>query len=323
MGVLTQNDLAPLLDGCGYIEFSDRTIVELEGADAQSFLQRFCTNDIERLQPGEGCEAFLTSVRGKTLGHLLVSVEASSVVLETVAAQANTIITHLDRYVFNDRVALVERSADWRQWLLVGAGWNGRLPVAGKSLPVGTGHWILADVEGVEVRLISAPYAIETCFILRAECAAADAVAAALGALEATPCNPLGFQWQRIAAGFPWFGRDFDQGNLPQELDRNEAAISFTKGCYLGQETVARLDALGHVNRLLRGLLIEQPQGVEEGCPLQLADREVGRLTSLIEGEHCGIGLAIIRQDAAQPGTKLDVSGRRAIVRSLPMQAMP
>jgi folate-binding protein YgfZ len=114
----------------------------------------------------------------------------------------------------------------------------------------------------------------------------------------------------RVEAGFPFYGRDITEENLPQEVHRNERAISFTKGCYLGQETVARIDALGHVNRTLAGLRWDVAEIPPTGQELIVAGRVVGQITSAVWSPRYDspLSLAYLRQGQNQPGLRLDTT---------------
>ncbi|MCE9546097.1 MAG: folate-binding protein, partial [Planctomycetia bacterium] len=102
-----------LTAGVGVASLPGRTLVELTGADRQTFLHNFCTNDVRGLKPGEGCEAFITSVQGKIIAHVIISCEADRLVLDTVPGQAERIITHLDKYLIREQVVLADRTAEW------------------------------------------------------------------------------------------------------------------------------------------------------------------------------------------------------------------
>jgi folate-binding protein YgfZ len=130
------------------------------------------------------------------------------------------------------------------------------------------------------------------------------------------------FESLRIAAGTPASGRDVTEKNLPQEIDRDQRAIHFTKGCYLGQETVARLDALGHVNRMLRGLVLEGETLPEPGTPLHSGGKDAGHVTTAARSIKTGrpIALAYVRTAFLAPGTELDAGGTKAVVSCLPIE---
>jgi folate-binding protein YgfZ len=135
-------------------------------------------------------------------------------------------------------------------------------------------------------------------------CAAeeADAVRAALGVDEVSEAAA---ECARIEAGRPRLGYDMGSDTMPQEAGLNERAVSFTKGCYVGQETVARLHYRGKPNRHLRGLRLSAP--AERGTPLTLGEKEVGRLGSTCESPRLGpIALALVRREAA-PGDTVEV----------------
>ena len=137
------------------------------------------------------------------------------------------------------------------------------------------------------------------------------AVKAAVDGAGPIDVTPESFEALRIEAGTPASGREATEKNLPQELGRDDRAISFTKGCYLGQETVARLDALGHVNRLLRGLAIDADRPPEAGARLadEATGKEVGWITSAARSERTGspIALGYVRTSHAEPGTRVKV----------------
>lgn len=314
------SDTLPLPASQGsYLAWQERTLVELVGADARPFLHRFCTNDVERLQPSQGCEAFLTTVKGKTMGHLLVSARHDSVVLETVGGQAETIVQHLDRYLFDDRVELIDRSDVWTEWLLLGAPCSEWLRAEGLATPRDVGSSTTGELKGVTVVVTRTPYTLSPSVLVQVDRERADTVADWLTGTGGTVCLPDEFERERIRAGFPWFGRDFDESNLPQELDRNSQAISFTKGCYLGQETVARLDALGQVNKLLRGVIWKADEGGGEGADVLYDDKVVAKLTSVAEWGEQSIGLAILRREAAEPGTQVTVCDIAGTVGKFPL----
>ena len=111
-------------------------------------------------------------------------------------------------------------------------------------------------------------------------------------------------QWHRVLAGTPWFGIDSTTDTLPQELQRDDKAISFTKGCYLGQETVARIDALGRVNKLLVRLKAKKPISV--GQSLEFGEKEVGTISSVATNGDEFLALAIVRRAATTKGSILN-----------------
>jgi folate-binding protein YgfZ len=126
----------------------------------------------------------------------------------------------------------------------------------------------------------------------------------------------------RIEAGVPLFGRDITADNLPQEIGRDQVAISFTKGCYLGQETVARIDALGHVNRQLVGVRFEGNEVPAVGTKLTAEGKEVGQVTSAAWSPKLAapLAIALVRRGHAKAGTRLTSASGDAVIVVLPAQ---
>src|ERR671914_165373 len=170
------------------------------------------------------------------------------------------------------------------------------------------------EIAGVPVRLIATDLGVDVLCDAEHTEAVADALAAAGGGRGAAG----GAEVRRVETGRPRYGVDLDDSVIPQEAGLNERAVSFEKGCYVGQETVARLYFRGKPNRHLRGLKLSGPAA--SGEPLRLGEREVGKLASVVESPRFGpIALALVRREAA-PGDSLTVGddGVRAEVVDLP-----
>jgi folate-binding protein YgfZ len=148
-----------------------------------------------------------------------------------------------------------------------------------------------------------------------------DTVATALIMAGAIRCGMDVFETCRIEYGTPLYGRDISEENLPQEVDRDALAINFTKGCYLGQETVARIDALGHVNRLLRGVKFAAKAVPAVGTEVLGGGKSVGSVTSACWSPrlNCPLGLAYLRRGSHEAGTKLEATAGVAEVIALPI----
>ncbi len=147
------------------------------------------------------------------------------------------------------------------------------------------------------------------------------AIVDALLAAGAVRCGAAAMETPRIEAGWPIFGVDISDKNLPQEVDRNARAISFTKGCYLGQETVARIDALGHVNKTLCGVRFSGNEIPSPGVELRAGDAAVGTVTSATFSPRLSAPLALVylRRGFNMPGTKLVAPSGEAEVIALPL----
>ncbi|MBC8288876.1 MAG: aminomethyl transferase family protein [Planctomycetes bacterium] len=295
-------------------DLSNRVRLEMTGADCRSFLHNFCTNEIRGLPDGASCEAFLLNVKGRILGHILVSAEENRLWIETAPDQAAPLLEHLEKYHLLEDFQLTDRSGETSEFLVTGPEAVERLAEAGldvtslglfqnRSLTFGNGD--LADqVSARRFDLLGQPG-----FLLLTSGPAAGLserlaeAGIAVGSLEA-------FESLRIEAGFPVYGIDLSVDNLAQEASRTERAISFTKGCYLGQEPVARIHALGHVNRELRVLEIDGEVLPAEGTPLLNPDKpekEIGQLTSVAWSWQRGkpVGLGMVRSQFASTGSEI------------------
>ena len=236
-------------------DFSDRTVVELTGSDRVQFLHSFCTNDVKRLSAGQGCEAFVTNVKGRVVGHIWVDVADSSLWLDADPGSAERLVPHLERYVINEDVAIADRSADWGALLVTGP------EAAGDWHRLGIDVAALANLDHLGFDLFGTPARVRRFDVGLhrgyAFIAQRNRLADWWTRLCEAGIRPAGSAvWTalRIEAGLPVCGVDITDDNLVQEVGRTQTAVSFTKGCYLGQEPIARLDAMGHVNREFRSL---------------------------------------------------------------------
>jgi folate-binding protein YgfZ len=301
-------EYAALTSGVGMVDFHDRTQIELTGDDRAAFLHNFTTNDIRGLEPGQGCEAFTLDIRGHIVGHLLVFCTPHSLVLDTVPGQGEKLVRHFDRYLIRERVEIHDRTEDWSELLLAGAEAEQLLHELTESVPADRLDHQQVRLFNQTVWLRRAEIAGLGSFLIAGELEAIDAISIALIAEGATNCSVEAFEAVRIEAGFPWFGRDITEKNLPQEVNRNPRAISFTKGCYLGQETVARIDALGHVNRTLQSVGFSGSAVPPDGAELRAATKPVGEVNSATFSPRLGspLALAYIRRGHESLGTKLE-----------------
>jgi folate-binding protein YgfZ len=302
-----------LRSGHGVVYLADWSSVTLTGADRQGFLHNFCTNDVKRLVPGQSCEAFFTNVKGKIIGHGLITCRESELVVIGVPQQAPRLIEHLDRYVIREDVHLRDTTAD-RSYLLV----SGIGPARGLFRNESPGQSDSASLPRFfPWNLIGAGGA----GLIELAVHEVSAVLAALQSQGIELIDSQAFHAARIEAGVSLFGVDFDDRNLPQEVGRNEQAISFTKGCYLGQETVARIDALGHVNQQLAGVRFFGSDMPEPGTVLSSAGQTAGHVTSATFSPQlrAPLAMAMLRREQAAVGIHLDSRVGKCEVIKLPV----
>jgi len=310
-----------LREGAGFMNLGARTQIELMGQDRQTFLQGFCTNDVKQLQPGYGCEAFLTNLQGKTLGFVLVYCSQQSLILETVANQTETISNHLDRYIIQEDVTLHDRTHGWQEWLIAGEQTTELLAQQVTApLPEQALQHVATELQSIPVSIRNVPWSRYPCYVLNSQQDQASAVEQALTSAGFQSCLAEAAEISRIEAGFPLYGQDITESNLPQEVDRNDRTISFTKGCYLGQETIARIDALGHVNKKLCGVRFNSQDLPAVGGELSLDGKAVGHVTSCCYSPagNSVIALAYVQRGYDQPGQLLTGDTGPATVCHLP-----
>jgi tRNA-modifying protein YgfZ len=286
--VATEYEL--LRGSAGLSDRSYRGKLLLTGAEAAEFLQGQLTNDIESLAPGSGCYAALLTHKGKLLADMRVLRGEDWIWLDTEAAALPALAKNVRMYSIGRDVQARDVSSERAILSLIG-------PAARDALDVAPPEAEHSFVEGEHGLYVATDLGVDVI------CAAADAdgLRAALGVDEV---SPEAAEVLRVESGRPRLGVDMDGDTIPQEADLNERAVSFTKGCYVGQETVARLHYKGKPNRHLRGLRLSGPAA--SGDPIVLGDREVGRIGSVAESPRLGpIALAIVRREASPGDTVL------------------
>ena len=297
-------------------DLSDRTLVELSGSDRVRFLHSFCTNDVKRLTAGTGCEAFVPNVKGRVIGHVWIDATESSLWLDADPGSAERLVPHLERYVINEDVTIADRSTDWAELLVTGPEAADRLMRLGIDVSrLGNLEHILAELRGVPARVRRwdvGPHRGYALFVAR------DRAADCWQSLREAGVHPAGSDtWTalRIEAGLPVFGIDISDENLAQEVGRTKTAISFNKGCYLGQEPIARIDAIGHVNRELRSLRVTGeivPAQASRVFADAAAASPVGTITSAAfsYGSNSPVAMACLRSQASTCGSEVFVESR-------------
>ena len=260
-------------------DVSDRTQIEIMGTDRARFLHSFTSNDIKRLKPGQGCETFVTNLKGKVVAHVFVFCGEHSLWLDGTPGQQEALIGHLGKFLLIDDVQLIPRNTERGELLVTG-------PLAPQLLQLDDGLAVASHVtrgtgdESFDVRrvdLLGTPG-----FLLSIPRSRRDAVKFGLTSLGIAEGSRELFEMLRIEAGYPRYGVDITEDNLAQEVARTKQCISFDKGCYLGQETIARIDALGHTNQELRQMAFESIDVPPAGSPVfdATGTNEVGVITS-------------------------------------------
>ena len=301
--------------GCGLVDRSERGKLALTGPDAKAFLQGQVSNDVEGLQPGAGCYAAFLTPKGKMLGDIRILDAGDEMLLDTERVALQELFNMIRRFSVGYSVELHKRTLQRGLLSLLGpeAG-----PVAGAAgLGEAEHTHAVIDVDGIAARAIRTDAGID----LLCDAEETEALTAALTARGAEPVSETVAECLRIEHGRPRYGIDLDDTVIPQEAGLNERAVSFTKGCYVGQETVARLFYRGKPNRHLRGLRLSAP--AQTGDEIVFADKVVGRLASIADSPVFGpIALALVRREA-EPGSDVLIGADQidAVVVELPFAA--
>jgi folate-binding protein YgfZ len=299
---------AAMTQGAALVDRSATGKLALTGPEAKAFLNGQVSNEIEELEPGTGCYAALLTPKGKMLADLRVldlgpPTHELLLLCERSALQA--LFDALRRFNVGFDAELHKRTLQRGLLSLIG-------PKAGELVGAAVPAAEHANVRAEIGVLIRTDVGID----VLCDSEDTDRVRAALLDAGAVEIDEAAADVLRVERGRPRYGVDLDDSVIPQEAGLNERAVSFTKGCYVGQETVARLHYRGKPNRHLRGLRLGEQ--VQPGTELRLGEREVGRLTSVAASPRFGaVGLALVRREA-QPGDVLDAGGVAAEVVDLP-----
>lgn len=297
-------------EGAAVIDRSALGKAEVEGRDRASFLHGMLTNDVKGLAPGQGCAAAFLDAHGKVMALLRVYALADRLLLELPAGLTQKTLLLLDKYLISEKASF-EPVDDAYAILSVQGPKAGALlaGLAGQSLDLAPLAHVQASVAGQPVRIIQrSEFGALPGFHVWTAPAAADAIRAALREAGATPLEDDVAEILRVEAGEPAFPQDADESVLFPELGR-EDLVSYTKGCYIGQEVVARVKYRGHVNRALTGLRIEGERVPAPGAAVATAEKEVGRITSAVRSPALGapIALAYVRREHREPGQTVSV----------------
>jgi len=288
-----------LTEGCGLLDRSERGKLAISGAQAAEFLQGQVTNDVEALPPGAGCYAAFLTPKGKMLGDLRILNAGGELLLDTERGALQELFNMIRRFCIGYSVELHKRTLERGLLSLIGPR---AAAAAGVEGLLGAEHaHAVVQIDGISPRAIRTDVGVDLL------CDAPDlpALAAAMTERKAVPVSPEAAETVRIERGRPRYGIDLDDTVIPQEAGLNERAVSFTKGCYVGQETVARLYYRGKPNRQLRGLRCGG--AVAPGDEISFDGRPVGRVASTTLSPRLGpLALALVRREAP-PGTGVGV----------------
>ncbi len=311
--------------GAGWLDLADRTLVSVTGPDSVEWLQGMVSNDVKALGHGQGIPAAVLNIQGKILADIRVFRTADAFLLDLSEPLVPGVLEHLNRYLIADEVEITDLSAHLAMISIQGPRAEAALSdlLGTASLPAGDLCHGEFDSAGGRVRVVRATHTGEPGFDLLASRDRLPAMAA-LPPARAIPWIGLDArETLRIEAGIPRYGVDMDAETLLLETGL-DGAVSFTKGCYLGQETVERIHSRGHVNRKLVGLKVRGDIVPDRDEPLLDGDRSIGRITSAVASprSRCPIGLGYVHRDYVEPGSTVTIghgdTALAAVVHALP-----
>lgn len=309
-------------------------LIVVSGRDRATYLQGLLTNDIPALTEGQGCYAAYLTPQGRMISDLFVYELGDVILLALPRATKDLVLARLDQFIFSEDVQLGDVTDTFAVVTLVGP--DAALMVTALT---GTDLGVLAalpthgnlrsTVSGQPVIVLRVADTGEPGFELIVPVDAATAVRVQLLEAGAVEADAATAEQLRVEAGVARFGSDMDEDTIPLEAGIESTAISFTKGCYVGQEVIIRVLHRGHgrVARKLVGLTFEAGDPVlEPGTPLQADEKEIGAVTSSTFSPSLGrpIALGYVKRDFMEPGTRVAAGGgRTALVTALPFVARP
>ena len=296
--------------GAGLIDHGNLGVLEVTGRDRASFLHAMLSNDVKSLAPGQGCQAAFLDIHGKVQTLLLVWVLDDKILVVTPGGMGVKTNEALDRYLFSEKAYF--RDATGERSLLMLAGPEAPAPaerLTGARPPEPRWSHVAARLGEVDVRLVSGGGETGEAEVwIVSAIADGPRVWHAAIAAGARPVGARAHESLRIEAGTPYLGHDVDEEVLLPEIPI-ESWVSYTKGCYIGQEVVVRIRDRGHVNRHLRGLVLEGEAIAPHGALVVAGDTEIGKVTSAAWsfGLKRPIALAYVRRQHAEPGADVGV----------------
>jgi folate-binding protein YgfZ len=316
-------------DGAALVDRSARGAVLVEGPDALKFLQSLLSQDVEALADGQGAHALLLQPQGKLDTDLRLLRVGDAAWLDCEVGRGEGLAASLRRFKVRIKADLEDRTGSWGCLTLRGPEVAATLEAAGGPALPGELHahvafgWQTGVTRLVRADWPGGPPGAD----LVGPIEELAGVWSALVAAGFTPAGLTAYEAARVRAGVPRQGLDIDEKTIPQEAFLERDAVSFTKGCFLGQELVCRIDSRGHVNRLLRGLRID-PGGIATtppaGAGIVVGDKEVGALTTVARSEDGVLALGYVRREVEVPADVLvrwDGGEAKAVAAALPERA--
>jgi folate-binding protein YgfZ len=300
--------------GAGLVDLSFRGMLRVSGSERLRWLNGQITNEVKALTAGAGLRAAVLTAKGHLVADLVVYGLEDSVHIDLQRDRARAVQAAFERHIIADDVQVEDVSDRFARLMLVG-------PEAQRVLDSAVGAEIgdLPPWRHREARLADVPLRIASSRWLARPGVDVIAPIEAAGRLwealrragrdaDLRPVGMRALEWLRVEAGWPWFGVDFDGNNLLLE-SLTPDHVSLTKGCYVGQEVVTRIEHQGHLNKKLCGLVLDGEAMPVCGAGIFLGDRQVGQVTSALRSPALGraIALGYLRRECWEPGTRVRI----------------
>lgn len=304
------------------IDKNYRAYLAFTGADRVRYLNAILTNNVKDLKTGEGIVSLLLNPQGRIQAEIETYAEPDKLFCVSFATIREKLIEALDRYIIMDDVTLTDESAHFATLALEGP----RAAAIAKEIAgVELGSfpelgWKDATIGAIPCRVVRRPIA----GAVAAEFVCSQSDVAALWselkqAARAHGGGPMGYtalNALRLEAGIPWFGYDFGEKQIPHEAGLEKSHISYTKGCYTGQEIVERVRSRGQVNRVRALFKLDAPQLPAADTPILFDGKEVGSITraAFSPAFESNIALGYIRREHSESGAAVQIAGLPATV---------
>ena len=312
-------------ESAGIIDLSHWTKISITGADRKGFLHGMTTNEVTKLNPGEGNYALFLTPHGRILGDFFLFDQGEELLLLGRESIHEPVWNGLNKYIITEDVRLIDRSEEFMLFSIQGP-WSLDLlssRLTEGSLPEKEYCHQSIRLSGIPCLGIRQSHTGEIGFDIPAKADDAESLWSILLQAGATPVGQEALEILRVEAGIPIHGHELNADVFPQEA-RLDHAVSYTKGCYIGQETVARLHFRGHVNRELTGFVLETNAPPEPPLMLTQDEKNVGLITSTVYSHALSqvIALGFLRCELREAGTEVtacrDAQTLRAVIYTLP-----
>lgn len=308
----------------GLIDLCHRSLLRFQGPDRVSFLQGMVSNDVKLLAHGQGLDAAVLDVNGKILADVRIFCTEGSLLMDLWEPLKEKILNHLNRYLVADEVEILDSAGEYGILSLQGPKSRPLLErlLGASEIPSARYGYRTVKIDIAEIGVVPATHTGEEGFDLMIP---ADVLPDVVSRFEEAG-RSFSLRWVgrhaletlRVEAAIPLYGVDMDEENLLLETGLDHA-VSFHKGCYLGQEVVERIRSRGHVNRRLVGLIFDGKDLAERGAKIRFGEKEVGRVTSAVFSPALKrpIALGYVARNNWDAGTRLTVHSGSATLRTV------